>query len=49
MEKIFSFAWKGKRGLTDEGAGSEDGHQYVDDDQGLQRRHNVDTLLQVRK
>ncbi|XP_061379834.1 calcium uptake protein 3, mitochondrial isoform X7 [Danaus plexippus] len=47
MEKIFSFAWKGKRGLTDEGAGSEDGHQYVDDDQGLQRRHNVDTLLQV--
>ncbi|CAG9568329.1 unnamed protein product [Danaus chrysippus] len=47
MEKIFSFAWKGKRGMTDEAAGAEGTHEYVDDDQGLQRRHNVDTLLQV--
>ncbi|XP_049885649.1 calcium uptake protein 3, mitochondrial isoform X3 [Pectinophora gossypiella] len=50
MEKIFSFAWKGKRGMTDEGAEGKDGRPqdtYVNDEQGLQRRHNVDTLLQV--
>ncbi|XP_059051654.1 calcium uptake protein 3, mitochondrial isoform X2 [Achroia grisella] len=51
MEKIFSFAWRGKRGMTEET--NEDGKEgkpqdnYVNDDQGLQRRHNVDTLLQV--
>ncbi|KAL4706377.1 hypothetical protein ACJJTC_018476 [Scirpophaga incertulas] len=51
MEKIFSFAWKGKRGMTDES--SEDHlvvkpeETYVNDEQGLQRRHNVDTFLQV--
>ncbi|CAH2095771.1 unnamed protein product [Euphydryas editha] len=49
MEKIFSFAWKGKRGMSAEDA--EEAHgphdNYVNDDQGLQRRHNVDTLLQV--
>lgn len=48
MEKIFSYAWKGKRGMTvDEKynlkAPAEE--QYVDDDQGLQRRHAVDTTL----
>ncbi|XP_072933187.1 calcium uptake protein 3, mitochondrial isoform X2 [Epargyreus clarus] len=55
MEKIFSFAWKGKRGIQDEGvagegqSGKEGSPQesYINDDQGLQRRHNVDTLLQV--
>ncbi|XP_022815426.1 calcium uptake protein 3, mitochondrial isoform X2 [Spodoptera litura] len=65
MEKIFSFAWRGKRGMTDEenkneapvddkavvkadGKGDDKAHEnYVNDDQGLQRRHNVDTFLQV--
>ncbi|XP_044256266.1 calcium uptake protein 3, mitochondrial isoform X2 [Tribolium madens] len=49
MEKIFSHAWKGKRGIA-----SEDTElvlpiqeQYVDDEQGLQRRHTVDTTLIV--
>ncbi|KAG7309381.1 hypothetical protein JYU34_005340 [Plutella xylostella] len=47
MEKIFSFAWKGKRGL-EAGEGGEGPHEaYVDDEQGLQRRHHVDTMLQV--
>ncbi|XP_052756924.1 calcium uptake protein 3, mitochondrial isoform X4 [Galleria mellonella] len=51
MEKIFSFAWRGKRGMTEDP--SQDGKEgapqdnYVNDEQGLQRRHNVDTLLQV--
>ncbi|XP_014255724.1 calcium uptake protein 3, mitochondrial, partial [Cimex lectularius] len=51
MEKIFSHAWKDKRGLGDEGdmltvqgSATED---YVDDEQGLQRRHNVDTTLTI--
>ncbi|XP_048478206.1 calcium uptake protein 3, mitochondrial isoform X4 [Plutella xylostella] len=54
MEKIFSFAWKGKRGLEageggeGPGEGGEGPHEaYVDDEQGLQRRHHVDTMLQV--
>lgn len=57
MEKIFSFAWKGKRGMTEEtDAESSDDNSapkeqpqeaYVDDEQGLQRRHQVDTLLTV--
>ncbi|XP_047537770.1 calcium uptake protein 3, mitochondrial isoform X3 [Vanessa atalanta] len=49
MEKIFSYAWKGKRGMNLEGAEEGKGPQenYINDDQGLQRRHNVDTLLQV--
>ncbi|XP_046972062.1 calcium uptake protein 3, mitochondrial isoform X2 [Vanessa cardui] len=61
MEKIFSYAWKGKRGMNmdgpEDGKGPEEekGPQegkapqenYINDDQGLQRRHNVDTLLQV--
>ncbi|XP_045779224.1 calcium uptake protein 3, mitochondrial isoform X1 [Maniola jurtina] len=46
MEKIFSYAWRGKRGMTDEPADGKPQDHYVDD-QGLQRRHNVDTLLQV--
>ncbi|XP_063369719.1 calcium uptake protein 3, mitochondrial [Cydia amplana] len=61
MEKIFSFAWRGKRGLESQDGGDADKPQdsqdggdadkpqdsYVNDEQGLQRRHNVDTLLQV--
>ncbi|CAG9793399.1 unnamed protein product [Diatraea saccharalis] len=51
MEKIFSFAWKGKRGMTDKAEGDGSGEKpqdtYVNDEQGLQRRHNVDTFLQV--
>lgn len=52
MEKIFSHAWKGKRGMAedkDDGKGGEEKPQdtYVNDDQGLQRRHNVDTFLQI--
>lgn len=48
MEKIFSHAWKGKRGMNNE---NEDmatiQEQYVDDEQGLQRKHIVDTTLIV--
>ncbi|XP_028166297.1 calcium uptake protein 3, mitochondrial [Ostrinia furnacalis] len=50
MEKIFSFAWKGKRGINDDAEGGDEGKpqdNYVNDEQGLQRRHNVDTFLQV--
>ncbi|XP_047995003.1 calcium uptake protein 3, mitochondrial [Leguminivora glycinivorella] len=49
MEKIFSFAWRGKRGIESQDGGDADKPQdsYVNDEQGLQRRHNVDTLLQV--
>ncbi|XP_026735735.1 calcium uptake protein 3, mitochondrial isoform X4 [Trichoplusia ni] len=60
MEKIFSFAWRGKRGMSEE-EGKQEGKEgkgedkaegkahenYVNDEQGLQRRHNVDTFLQV--
>lgn len=51
MEKIFSHAWKDKRGMDDGSdmltvAGSAD-IDYVDDDQGLQRQHNVDTTLTI--
>uniref|UniRef100_A0A1B6KDH5 EF-hand domain-containing protein n=2 Tax=Graphocephala atropunctata TaxID=36148 RepID=A0A1B6KDH5_9HEMI len=49
MEKIFSHAWKDKRGLgEEEGESNEEGQpsdEYVDDEQGLQRRHAVDTTL----
>ncbi|XP_044764916.1 calcium uptake protein 3, mitochondrial isoform X2 [Coccinella septempunctata] len=48
MEKIFSHAWRGKRGLsteTDKVATIQD--QYVDDEEGLQRRHFVDTTLSL--
>lgn len=51
MEKIFSYAWKGKRGID---YNSEEDHSkevtqehYVDDEQGLQRKHKVDTTLQI--
>lgn len=44
MEKIFSGAWKDKRGM----GGSDDGSdELVDDSEGLQRRHKVDTTIQV--
>lgn len=49
MEKIFSHAWKDKRGLSENAEGGEDPEKvqddYVDDEQGLQRRHVVDTTL----
>ena len=46
MEKIFSYAWRGKRGIElEESPENEDA--YVDDEQGLQRKHKVDTTLQV--
>lgn len=45
MEKIFSFAWKGKRGIDPEE--NPDGNDLVDDEQGLQRKHIVDTTLQI--
>ncbi|XP_075984380.1 mitochondrial calcium uptake 3 isoform X2 [Anticarsia gemmatalis] len=47
MEKIFSFAWRGKRGIEEGAEGDRPHENYVNDDQGLQRRHNVDTFLQV--
>ncbi|XP_062563031.1 calcium uptake protein 3, mitochondrial isoform X2 [Armigeres subalbatus] len=48
MEKIFSFAWKGKRGIeSKEGDEAGENDDYVDDEQGLQRKHKVDTTLQV--
>ncbi|CAG9760436.1 unnamed protein product [Ceutorhynchus assimilis] len=50
MEKIFSHAWKGKRGLTPEAEPLESTpvqEQYVNDDQGLQRRHIVNTTLLI--
>lgn len=50
METIFSDAWKDKRGLGEEEARHKAGlpiDSYVDDEQGLQRRHAVDTTLIV--
>jgi hypothetical protein len=53
MEKIFSHAWKGKRGVSEVPAEEDKKkHQsliedYVDDEQGLQRKHVVDTTLIV--
>jgi len=64
MEKIFSHAWRDKRGMPDPpgGGGSqaaaaaptdaplpttEADADYVDDEQGLQRRHLVDTTLTI--
>jgi len=44
MEKIFSHTWRDKRGLNGEN-GEEKQEELVDDDQGLQRRHAVDTTL----
>ncbi|KAL7014452.1 hypothetical protein ACKWTF_015936 [Chironomus riparius] len=49
MEKIFSYAWRGKRGIEiEEGKeGEDDNDHLIDDEQGLQRRHKVDTTLQI--
>ncbi|CAK1545434.1 unnamed protein product [Leptosia nina] len=56
MEKIFSFAWRDKRGMSEdekvegkeeEGNKGKPREHYINDDQGLQRRHNIDTMLQV--
>ncbi|KAL1492926.1 hypothetical protein ABEB36_011090 [Hypothenemus hampei] len=50
MEKIFSHAWKGKRGITSEAEPLESTplqEQYINDEQGLQRRHIVNTTLLI--
>lgn len=51
MEKIFSHAWKGKRGMATEAEADvlklPIEEQFVDDERGLQRRHAVDTTLIV--
>lgn len=53
MEKIFSHAWKDKRGLSSDNSNELNSKDtsaekdFVDDEQGLQRRHNVDTTLLV--
>ncbi|XP_075226925.1 mitochondrial calcium uptake 3 isoform X1 [Lycorma delicatula] len=56
METIFSHAWKDKHGLGDEAlqqlnneksAGGSITEEFIDDEQGLQRRHVVDTTLIV--
>ncbi|XP_076625576.1 calcium uptake protein 3, mitochondrial-like isoform X3 [Colletes latitarsis] len=57
MEKVFSHAWRGRHGtetkenlehLTERQTTPEEIQvQYIDDDQGLQRRHSVDTTLMV--
>ncbi|XP_059489355.1 calcium uptake protein 3, mitochondrial isoform X3 [Neocloeon triangulifer] len=51
MENIFSHTWRDKRGLGADGEEEPEGvsknplDQFVDDEQGLQRRHAVDTTL----
>ncbi|XP_075146921.1 mitochondrial calcium uptake 3 isoform X6 [Haematobia irritans] len=58
MERIFSGAWKDKRGKNkteDEADGEENKDEedkkeednYIDDEEGLQRKHKVDTTLQT--
>ncbi|XP_076394030.1 calcium uptake protein 3, mitochondrial isoform X5 [Megachile rotundata] len=57
MEKVFSHAWRGRHGtetkekldlLTERQTTPEEIQlQYIDDDQGLQRRHAVDTTLMI--
>lgn len=57
MEKVFSHAWRGRHGtetkeklelLTERQTTPEEIQvQYIDDEQGLQRRHAVDTSLMV--
>lgn len=57
MEKIFSHAWRGRHGIetpeklehltTRQTTPEEIQLQYIDDDQGLQRRHAVDTTLMI--
>jgi hypothetical protein len=54
MEKIFSHAWKGKHGVQEAMSKEEDKKKhnaivedYVDDEQGLQRKHVVNTTLIV--
>ncbi|XP_011693394.1 PREDICTED: calcium uptake protein 3, mitochondrial isoform X3 [Wasmannia auropunctata] len=57
MEKIFSHAWRGRHGCETkeeleqlekrQKTPEEIQGQFIDDDQGLQRRHAVDTTLMV--
>ncbi|XP_059622414.1 calcium uptake protein 3, mitochondrial isoform X2 [Phlebotomus argentipes] len=44
MERIFSYAWREKRGI---GSDKEQTDYLMDNDEGLQRRHKIDTTLQV--
>ncbi|XP_046805109.1 calcium uptake protein 3, mitochondrial isoform X2 [Lucilia cuprina] len=58
MERIFSGAWKDKRGKTQtneeeseqvkkDGDEESEEDNYIDDEEGLQRKHKVDTTLQT--
>uniref|UniRef100_A0A2S2P858 EF-hand domain-containing family member A2 n=1 Tax=Schizaphis graminum TaxID=13262 RepID=A0A2S2P858_SCHGA len=49
MEKIFSQSWKDKHGVEDEKSDTNkiDADDFVDDAQGLQKKHLVDTTLIV--
>ncbi|XP_012162091.1 calcium uptake protein 3, mitochondrial isoform X5 [Ceratitis capitata] len=55
MERIFSGVWKGKRGPKndkDTSSATEDAikraqDDYIDDEEGLQRKHRIDTTLQI--
>ncbi|KAM7360856.1 mitochondrial calcium uptake 3 isoform 6-T6 [Cochliomyia hominivorax] len=58
MERIFSGAWKDKRGKTQtnddesehvkkDGDDENEEDNYIDDEEGLQRKHKVDTTLQT--
>ncbi|XP_055704682.1 calcium uptake protein 3, mitochondrial isoform X4 [Phlebotomus papatasi] len=44
MERIFSYAWREKRGI---GSDKEQNEYMLTNDEGLQRRHKIDTTLQV--
>lgn len=49
MEKIFGQSWKDKHGVDDSKADTNkvDEDDFVDDAQGLQKKHLVDTTLIV--
>ena len=49
MEKIFSYAWRGKRGIEiEEGKeGEEDNDHLIDDEQGMLEIYDVKLLFQV--
>ncbi|XP_055378620.1 calcium uptake protein 3, mitochondrial isoform X2 [Condylostylus longicornis] len=47
MEKIFSGAWKDRHGETEESGENGERKEIVEDNEGLQRKHVVNTTLQV--
>ncbi|XP_036324878.1 calcium uptake protein 3, mitochondrial isoform X6 [Rhagoletis pomonella] len=55
MERIFSGVWKGKRRVQDDGEKKQLKEEaeklaqddFIDDDEGLQRKHRIDTTLQI--